>query len=126
MQNKPVLDPDFMPIGLFNRAFLKDAKKPVPFAVERSNGQMVAVHTYIHGIKEIAKTDAYYADRLVEHMLWIQGGFRVYPSGGPFPFLRKTWRPSGRKPPFTGCRDVSSSERGKWQLGRAIFCKQII
>lgn len=74
VQNKPVLDPEFMPIGLFNRAFLKDAKKPVSFAVERSNGQMATVHTFIHGTEEMAKADAYYADRLIKRMLWMQGG----------------------------------------------------
>ena len=28
IQNSPVLDPAFIPIGAFNRAFLKTAKKP--------------------------------------------------------------------------------------------------
>ena len=81
VQNKPVLDQDFMPIGLFNKAFLKGAKKPVSFAVERSNGQMATVHTYIHGTAEMAEADAYYADRLIKRMLWMQGGFKVYVSG---------------------------------------------
>ena len=81
VKNKPVLDLEFMPIGLFNKAFLKDAKKPVSFAVERANGQMVTVHTFIHGTKEMAAADAYYADRLVKRMLWMQGGFKVYVSG---------------------------------------------
>ncbi len=81
VKNKPVLDPEFMPIGLFNKAFLKDAKKPVSFGVERAGGQMVTVHTFIHGTKEMAAADAYYADRLVKRMLWMQGGFRVYVSG---------------------------------------------
>ena len=81
VKNKPVLDLEFMPIGLFNKAFLKDAKKPVSFAVERANGQMVTVHTFIHGTKEMAAADAYYADRLVKRMLWMQGGIKVYVSG---------------------------------------------
>jgi len=81
VRNKPLLDEKFMPIGLFNRAFLKDAKKPVSFAVERSNGQMATVHTYIHGTPEMAEADIYYADRLVKQLLWMQGGFRIYVSG---------------------------------------------
>jgi len=81
VQNLPVLDKAFLPIGLFNKAFLKDAKKPVSFAVERSNGQMATVHTYIHGTEEMAAADAYYADRLVKQLLWLQGGFRIYVSG---------------------------------------------
>ena len=81
VQNTPVLDPDFLPIGLFNRAFLKGARKPVSFAVERSNGQIAAVHTYIHGTEAMAQADAYYAERLVKQLLWMQGGFRIYVSG---------------------------------------------
>ena len=81
VKNKPLLDPEFMPIGLFNKAFLRDARKPVSFAVERSGGQIAAVHTHIHGTREMAQADAYYADRLVKRMLWMQGGFRVYVSG---------------------------------------------
>ena len=81
VKNKPVLDPEFMPIGLFNKAFLRNAKKPVSFAVERANGQIATVHTFIHGTKEMADADRYYADRLVKRMLWMQGGFKVYVSG---------------------------------------------
>ncbi len=81
VRNKPLLDPEFIPIGLFNRAFLSGAKKPVSFAVQRPNGQMATVDTYIYGTEEMEKADAYYADRLVKRMLWMQGGFRVYVSG---------------------------------------------
>ncbi len=81
VKNKPALDPEFMPMGLFNQAFLKDAKKPVAFAVERSGGQIVTVHTFIHGTPGMALADTYYADRLVKQLLWMQGGFKVYVSG---------------------------------------------
>ena len=81
VKNTPVLDSAFIPIGLFNRAFLKTAKKPVSFALERSGGQVAVCHTYIHGTPEMAEADAYYADRLVKSMLWMKGGFRVYVSG---------------------------------------------
>ena len=81
VKNSPVLDHGFMPIGQFNKAFLAAAKKPVSFAVERSGGQMAVTHTYIHGTPEMAAADAYYADRLVKQLLWMQGGFKVYVSG---------------------------------------------
>ena len=32
VKNKPVLDPEFTPLLKFNRAFLKDAKKPIAIA----------------------------------------------------------------------------------------------
>ena len=78
IKNIPQLDSGFIPMGLFNREFLKDAKKPVSFAVERSCGQIAVENTFIHGTAEMAEADAYYADRLVKSMLWMKGGFRVY------------------------------------------------
>ena len=42
LKNVPVLDPNFMPMLPFNRAFLKGATKPVAIAVERANGQVAA------------------------------------------------------------------------------------
>lgn len=97
VKNKPVLDPEFMPIGLFNRAFLSNAKKPISLAVERSNGQVASVHTCIYGTKEMAAADAYYADRLVKRMLWMQGGFRVYVSGDEaiYDNLKAAYSPDG-------------------------------
>ncbi|MBR2309847.1 MAG: ROK family protein [Oscillospiraceae bacterium] len=78
VKNSPELDQGFIPIGLFNREFLKAAKKPVSIAVERSGGQIARVDTFIHGTAEMAAADAYYADRLVKCILWMKGGFRVY------------------------------------------------
>jgi len=78
MKNQPVLDPAFIPIGLFNKAFLATAKKPISVAVERENGQVAAVHTFIHGTPEMASADLYYIDRLVKSILWMKGGFKVF------------------------------------------------
>ena len=44
VKNVPVLDPEFTPILKFNRAFLKDAAKPVSIAVERADGQIATTH----------------------------------------------------------------------------------
>lgn len=80
-KNAPVLDPDFIPIHLFNRAFLKDAKKPLGIALERAGGEMASVKTFIHGTREMLEADRYYVRRLVKTMLWMKGGYRVYVSG---------------------------------------------
>lgn len=74
----PSLDRDFYPIGCFNRAFLRTAKKPVAIAVERADGQMASVHTFLHGTPEMLDADHYYINRLVKALLWVKGGFRVY------------------------------------------------
>ncbi len=78
VKNQPVLDPDFLPIGLWNKAFLETATKPVSFALERENGQVAVVHTKLCGTEEYAEADRYYADRLIKCMLWQKGGFKVY------------------------------------------------
>ena len=78
LKNVPELDPAFYPMGRYNRAFLAAAKQPISVAAERADGQMAAVHTYIHGTPEMAEADRYYVDRLVKTLLWMKGGFRVY------------------------------------------------
>ena len=57
VRNIPELDKEFIPLYLFNRAFLKDAKKPVGVAVERANGEVAAVETFIHGPGEDPAVD---------------------------------------------------------------------
>jgi len=78
IKNIPVLDPEFAPLLKFNQAFLKDAKKPVSVAVERSDGQMSTHHTFIHGTEEMKEADCYYIDRLVKTELWMKGGYKIY------------------------------------------------
>ncbi len=78
IKNVPELDPDFAPILIFNKAFLKTAKKPVSIAVERASGQMAHVDTFIHGTPEMADADHYYVERIVKTLLWMKGGFKVY------------------------------------------------
>ncbi|MCR5090609.1 MAG: ROK family protein [Oscillospiraceae bacterium] len=81
IRNVPELDPAFLPLGRFNRAFLKNAKKPVGIAVERAGGQMASVRTFIHGTKEMEEADHYYIERLVKTLLWMKGGYKVYVCG---------------------------------------------
>ncbi|MCI8870367.1 MAG: ROK family protein [Lawsonibacter sp.] len=99
VKNRPSLDPEFMPVLKFNRAFLSTAKKPVTFAVERSNGQMAVCRTFVHGTPEMAQADGYYAQRLVKTMLWMKGGFRVYVSGdqGVYEHLKKVYSAGGEQ-----------------------------
>ncbi len=77
----PELDPAFLPLIQFNRAFLKDAKKPVGIAVERSGGQIAVCNTFIHGTPELAEADSYYIRRCIKVILWMKGGWRIYISG---------------------------------------------
>lgn len=78
LKNVPVLDPEFMPLLKFNRAFLEGATKPVSIAVERADGQTATTHTFIHGTPEMAEADRYYIDRIVKTALWMKGGYKIY------------------------------------------------
>ncbi len=81
LKHVPALDPDFLPLVQFNRAFLKGATKPVGVAVERSNGQIAVFPTFVHGTPELEQADKYYIRRCVKVLLWMKGGWRIYISG---------------------------------------------
>lgn len=93
----PELDPGFIPLYRFNQAFLAGAKKPLGIAVERANGEMAAVETFIHGTPELHKADCYYVNRLVKTILWMKGGFRIYVRGdeGIYAYLKQAYSADG-------------------------------
>ncbi|MDD6044885.1 MAG: ROK family protein [Clostridia bacterium] len=97
--NTPELDSGFIPLLKYNRAFLKDAKKPVSVAVERANGQMSTHHTFIHGTDEMLEADCYYIERLVKTVLWMKGGFKVYVAGDErvYDYLYKAYNAGGQR-----------------------------
>ena len=99
IRNKPELDPAFLPLHAFREAFLAGAHKPIGVAVERSNGQMAAVETFIHGTEEMRDADRYYIERLVKTLLWMKGGFRVYIRGDEemADYLRSLYCEGGRQ-----------------------------
>ena len=97
----PPLDPSFIPIELFNRAFRHSAanRAPVGIAVERADGLMASVHTCIHGTPEKESADFYYIDRLVKTLLWMKGGFRIHVSENQsvFHYLKQTYSDKGAR-----------------------------
>ncbi len=99
IQNKPELDPGFVPILRFNQEFLKTAKKPVSVAVERAGGQMARADTFLHGTPDMREADHYYIERLVKTMLWMKGGYKVYVAGDgdAADYLRSVYRAGGRQ-----------------------------
>ena len=99
VKNSPELDPAFLPLLSFQRAFLADAKKPVGIAVERSGGQMAVVHTFIHGTEALREADHYYIERLVKTLLWMKGGFRIYVQGDGelYRYLKDVYRRGGER-----------------------------
>lgn len=98
---KPLLDKEYIPIGLFNRSFLLSAgtKSPIGIAVESEDGQIEVVNTYIHGTEEMKEADCYYIERLSKTMLWMKGGFRIYVSGNRdiYEYLKEAYSPAGSR-----------------------------
>ncbi|MEG2456058.1 MAG: ROK family protein, partial [Oscillospiraceae bacterium] len=72
--NVPALDPNFIPLNKFYKAFLQRAKKPLGIAVERAAGQVAVYETFIHGTPDMAEADHYYVNRIIKTLLWMKGG----------------------------------------------------
>ena len=77
VKNLPVLDPGFVPLGLFFQAYEKNATQPLCIAVERGGGQIGTWECKVYGTSEMKAADEYYVDRLVKFLLWSWGGFKV-------------------------------------------------
>ena len=75
IKNSPALDPGFLPMSLFCREFLKQARKPIAICVERNDSLCAVYDTYVTGGNREA--DRYYVERTVKNLLWAKGGFRV-------------------------------------------------
>ena len=99
IKNLPELDPGFIPLHKYNTAFLRDASKAVGIAVERANGEMASIETYIHGTDEMHEADCYYIDRLVKTMLWMKGGYKIYVRGdeGIYNYLHAIYCAGGKQ-----------------------------
>ncbi len=99
VNHKPILDPDYIPFGVWMQAYLKDAKQPLAIAVERDKGHISVRHTMIHGTPEMAEADYRYVERIVKFLLWSIGGFRVYICGNS-PLAQRlsaAYKPTGER-----------------------------
>jgi predicted NBD/HSP70 family sugar kinase len=87
--HRPLLDPEFIPATLWNRAYEQavsrcDSSREVRIAIERPTGAR-----WIHDTKMLPDGDEYtednlkYAERLVKFLLWAWGGSRVRIAGAP-------------------------------------------
>lgn len=98
-RNVPKLDPDFIPLHLFNKAFLHGADEAFGIAVERNDGQIAAYHTRIRSAKDMREANLYYISRLVKTLLWMKGGYRIYLSGSAeiIDAVKRQYEPGGAR-----------------------------
>ena len=96
LQNVPVLDAGFIPMARFNREFLKQADKPIAVYVERSDGKMAVLDTFITGTN--TEADRYYTERLVKYLLWSKGGYKVIVCGDDdiAAYIKEAFSPTGK------------------------------
>ena len=81
MKHVPILDPGYIPFGVWMKNYLEGAEKPLAIAVERTGGHITVRRTMIHGTPEMAEADYRYVERIVKFLLWSVGGFKVYVCG---------------------------------------------
>jgi predicted NBD/HSP70 family sugar kinase len=84
---RPVLDPEFVPASLWNRAYRAAVHKkcggdPLALALERSDGSLSVFHTAIlpHEGVNVAVNHRY-LERVLKFLLWQKGGWRVTVAG---------------------------------------------
>ena len=122
IKNKPILDPDFMPLLRYDQEFEKNATKPVAIAVERADGEMATCYTKIYETPEMADANNYYMDRLVKNVLWTKGGFRIYVAGDKaiYDYLAATYSAEGAR-----AFDANFMARVYENPFEVVFCEEV-
>ena len=99
VKNLPVLDPEFIPFGVWIDAYEKGVTKPLTIAIERDKGKISVHHTKIHGTPGMAAADYRFVERYVKFLLWSIGGFRIYIVGNSelAKHLQEAYSPEGER-----------------------------
>ena len=101
---RPVLDPEFLPASLWNRAYRalahSGAAEPLAIALERSDGGVSVFRTVILPHEgDNAAVNHRYTERLLKYLLWQKGGCRITIAGEPriAGYLRGVYSPEGAR-----------------------------
>ncbi len=99
VKHPPVLDPGFIPFGVWMNAYEQGATAPIAIAVERDQGHISVRHAKVHGTPAMAEADYRFVERYMKFLLWSIGGFRVYVCGCPAiaQRLQAAYTPSGER-----------------------------
>jgi predicted NBD/HSP70 family sugar kinase len=98
---RPVLDPDFQPASLWNRAYRALVSQsgggvPLALALERADGAVSVFRTAV--LPDRSETRRY-AERLLKFLLWQKGGCRITVAGDAdlASYLRAVYAPGGER-----------------------------
>ena len=78
---KAPLEPEFIPMKVWNDAYLSGAKENFSVAIERNDGLVEVENTFIYGDAEHFDADVMYINRLVKQLIWARGGYKIYLAG---------------------------------------------
>ena len=76
LKNQPLLDPAFIPFGVWRREYEKEASRPFALAVERDHGAVSVFETKLRSA-EFAEANVRFVERFVKMLLWSVGGWKV-------------------------------------------------
>jgi predicted NBD/HSP70 family sugar kinase len=102
---RPVLEPDFQPASLWNRAYRTLVQQsgggtPLALSLERSDGNISVFRTAIlpNG-DDTVEINCRYVERLLKFVLWQKGGYRITVAGDTHVagYLRSVYRPGGER-----------------------------
>jgi predicted NBD/HSP70 family sugar kinase len=105
MKFRPVLDSEFVPASLWNRAYRARVRESgsghnLAIALERSDGSVSVFRTAVlpHEGKNVAINNRY-VERLLKFLLWQKGGYRVTIGGDAriADYLRSVYAPEGAR-----------------------------
>ena len=81
IKNLPELDTDFIPMGAWFDAYLKNADHEISIAIERNDAKITVKKTKIYSSKEMEVANYRFIERYIKFLLWSIGGFKIYIMG---------------------------------------------
>jgi len=91
------LDPGFLPLEAWTRAFLIQADQPLAIVIRRDNEQRYVYHTKI--ISANTAASCFYIERMVKFLLWAAGGYEVTICGSEevYRYIHELYRIGGKR-----------------------------
>ncbi len=99
IKNIPALDPGFVPLEVFLKAYTDGASCPFALAVEREDGLVSVYETALRTDGALGEADRLYVDRLAKTLLWLRGGWKLISCGSAAAgaYLRAAYAPGGSR-----------------------------